>query len=120
MLLVIGKPKLLGVKNKLKKKSSPPPQDEGGENKTDRTGHWTEVLTLFFFFLFHSRCTKLCHQKPLDLKDDNTEIHCPVTVNPWHMKKAFKVMNELRRYYFTEYICLESIIHFCFHLHLLS
>ncbi|XP_042685661.1 kelch-like protein 2 isoform X3 [Centrocercus urophasianus] len=41
-------------------------------------------------------CTKLCHQKPLDLKDDNTEIHCPVTVNPWHMKKAFKVMNELR------------------------
>ncbi|NXY45244.1 KLHL2 protein, partial [Ceuthmochares aereus] len=47
-------------------------------------------------FLFLSRCTKLCHQKPLDLKDDNTEIHCPVTVNPWHMKKAFKVMNELR------------------------
>ncbi|XP_068798520.1 kelch-like protein 2 isoform X3 [Struthio camelus] len=41
-------------------------------------------------------CTKLCHQKPLDLKDDNTEKHCPVTVNPWHMKKAFKVMNELR------------------------
>ncbi|EMP28903.1 Kelch-like protein 2, partial [Chelonia mydas] len=42
-------------------------------------------------------CTKLCHQKPVDLKDDNTEKHCPVTVNPWHMKKAFKVMNELRR-----------------------
>ncbi|KAF7244199.1 Kelch-like protein 2 [Varanus komodoensis] len=41
-------------------------------------------------------CTKLCQQKPLDLKDDNTEKHCPVTVNPWHMKKAFKVMNELR------------------------
>uniref|UniRef100_A0A674HZ31 Kelch like family member 2 n=1 Tax=Terrapene triunguis TaxID=2587831 RepID=A0A674HZ31_9SAUR len=41
-------------------------------------------------------CTKLCHQKPVDLKDDNTEKHCPVTVNPWHMKKAFKVMNELR------------------------
>ncbi|XP_054058847.1 kelch-like protein 2 isoform X3 [Rissa tridactyla] len=53
-------------------------------------------------------CTKLCHQKPLDLKDDNTEIHCPVTVNPWHMKKAFKVMNELRRYYFTEYIFLDQ------------
>uniref|UniRef100_A0A8B9PBU2 Kelch like family member 2 n=1 Tax=Apteryx owenii TaxID=8824 RepID=A0A8B9PBU2_APTOW len=43
-----------------------------------------------------NQCTKLCHQKPLDLKDDNTEKHCPVTVNPWHMKKAFKVMNELR------------------------
>ncbi|XP_063166873.1 kelch-like protein 2 isoform X2 [Candoia aspera] len=42
------------------------------------------------------RCTKLCQQKPLDLKDDNTEKHCPVTVNPWHMKKAFKVLNELR------------------------
>ncbi|KAM6440908.1 kelch-like protein 2 isoform 2-T2 [Liasis olivaceus] len=41
-------------------------------------------------------CTKLCQQKPLDLKDDNTEKHCPVTVNPWHMKKAFKVLNELR------------------------
>ncbi|KAH0616081.1 hypothetical protein JD844_026910 [Phrynosoma platyrhinos] len=43
-----------------------------------------------------SLCTKLCQQKPLDMKDDNTEKHCPVTVNPWHMKKAFKVMNELR------------------------
>lgn len=41
-------------------------------------------------------CTKQGHQKPLDSKDDNTEKHCPLTVNPWHMKKAFKVMNELR------------------------
>ncbi|XP_057166145.1 kelch-like protein 2 isoform X2 [Ursus arctos] len=41
-------------------------------------------------------CTKQGHQKSLDSKDDNTEKHCPVTVNPWHMKKAFKVMNELR------------------------
>lgn len=41
-------------------------------------------------------CTKQGHQKPLDSKDDNIEKHCPVTVNPWHMKKAFKVMNELR------------------------
>ncbi|KAM3831748.1 kelch-like protein 2 isoform 2-T2 [Vipera latastei] len=41
-------------------------------------------------------CTKLCQQKPVDLKDDNTEKHCPVTVNPWHTKKAFKVLNELR------------------------
>lgn len=46
------------------------------------------------------RCTKQGHQKPLDSKDDNTEKHCPVTVNPWHMKKAFKVMNELRRYHY--------------------
>ncbi|XP_070242795.1 kelch-like protein 2 isoform X2 [Bos mutus] len=41
-------------------------------------------------------CTNQGHQKSLDSKDDNTEKHCPVTVNPWHMKKAFKVMNELR------------------------
>ncbi|XP_029427173.1 kelch-like protein 2 isoform X3 [Rhinatrema bivittatum] len=43
-----------------------------------------------------SGCTKLCPQKPHDLKDDNTEKHCPVTVNPRHAKKAFRVMNELR------------------------
>ncbi|KAK1343122.1 hypothetical protein QTO34_015895 [Cnephaeus nilssonii] len=43
-----------------------------------------------------SRCTKQGHQKPVDSKDDSTEKHCPVTVNPWHVKKAFKVMNELR------------------------
>ncbi|XP_023581243.1 kelch-like protein 2 isoform X4 [Trichechus manatus latirostris] len=42
------------------------------------------------------RCTKQGHQKTPDSKDDNIEKHCPVTVNPWHMKKAFKVMNELR------------------------
>lgn len=40
-------------------------------------------------------CTKQCHQKPFNSKD-NTEKHCPATVNPWHMKKAFKVMDELR------------------------
>ncbi|XP_070613360.1 kelch-like protein 2 isoform X1 [Erythrolamprus reginae] len=33
--------------------------------------------------------TKLCQQKPLDLKDDDT-------VDPWHTNKAFKVLNELR------------------------
>uniref|UniRef100_A0A2K5RZ98 BTB domain-containing protein n=1 Tax=Cebus imitator TaxID=2715852 RepID=A0A2K5RZ98_CEBIM len=43
-------------------------------------------------------CTKQGHQKSLDSKDGNTEKHCPVTVNPWHMKKGFKVMNELRRH----------------------
>ncbi|MBN3295443.1 KLHL2 protein, partial [Amia calva] len=41
-------------------------------------------------------CTKLCQHKPHDLKDDVSEKQCPVTVNPRHMKKAFKVMNELR------------------------
>ncbi|XP_030047441.1 kelch-like protein 2 isoform X1 [Microcaecilia unicolor] len=43
-----------------------------------------------------SGCTKLCHPKPHDPKDDSIERHCPVTVNPRHTKKAFKVMNELR------------------------
>uniref|UniRef100_UPI00398EF828 kelch-like protein 2 isoform X2 n=1 Tax=Pristiophorus japonicus TaxID=55135 RepID=UPI00398EF828 len=41
-------------------------------------------------------CTKLCQHKRHDLKDDVSEKQCPVTVNPHHMKKAFKVMNELR------------------------
>ncbi|KAG5849451.1 kelch-like protein 2 isoform X1 [Anguilla anguilla] len=41
-------------------------------------------------------CTKLCQHKPHELKDDVSEKQCPVTVNPRHMKKAFKVMNELR------------------------
>lgn len=59
---------------------------------------WNMINTFSFFLFPLPRCTKLCQQKPLDLKDDNTEKHCPVTVNPWHMKKAFKVLNELRRY----------------------
>ncbi|XP_038648038.1 kelch-like protein 2 isoform X1 [Scyliorhinus canicula] len=41
-------------------------------------------------------CTKLCQHKRHDLKDDVSEKQGPVTVNPRHMKKAFKVMNELR------------------------
>uniref|UniRef100_A0A8C9RM30 Kelch like family member 2 n=1 Tax=Scleropages formosus TaxID=113540 RepID=A0A8C9RM30_SCLFO len=44
----------------------------------------------------HPICTKLCQHKPHDLKDDISEKQCPVTINPRHMKKAFKVMNELR------------------------
>ncbi|XP_015199982.1 kelch-like protein 2 isoform X1 [Lepisosteus oculatus] len=44
----------------------------------------------------HPICTKLCQHKPHDLKDDVSEKQCPVTVNSRHMKKAFKVMNELR------------------------
>ncbi|XP_072899190.1 kelch-like protein 2 isoform X4 [Hemitrygon akajei] len=42
-------------------------------------------------------CTKLCQHKRHDPKDDVSEKQCPVTVNPRHLKKAFKVMNELRR-----------------------
>uniref|UniRef100_H3ADM7 Kelch like family member 2 n=1 Tax=Latimeria chalumnae TaxID=7897 RepID=H3ADM7_LATCH len=45
-----------------------------------------------FFFL----CANLCQHKAHDLEDDVSEKQCPVTVNPRHMKKAFKVMNELR------------------------
>ncbi|XP_033871793.1 kelch-like protein 2 [Acipenser ruthenus] len=44
----------------------------------------------------HPICTKLCRHKPHNPKDDAPEKQCPVTVNPRHMKKAFKVMNELR------------------------
>ncbi|XP_032329732.1 uncharacterized protein LOC116661546 [Camelus ferus] len=48
-----------------------------------------------------SRCTKQSHRKPLNYKDDNSEKHCAVTVNPWHMKKDCKVLNELRRFWVT-------------------
>ncbi|XP_064418104.1 kelch-like protein 2 isoform X3 [Latimeria chalumnae] len=41
-------------------------------------------------------CANLCQHKAHDLEDDVSEKQCPVTVNPRHMKKAFKVMNELR------------------------
>ncbi|XP_059820839.1 kelch-like protein 2 isoform X3 [Hypanus sabinus] len=41
-------------------------------------------------------CTKLCQHKRHDPKDDVSEKQGPVTVNPRHLKKAFKVMNELR------------------------
>lgn len=41
------------------------------------------------------RCTRLCPHS-LD-KEDGVERHGPVTLNPRHMRKAFKVMNELRR-----------------------
>uniref|UniRef100_A0AAX7SQT9 Kelch like family member 2 n=1 Tax=Astatotilapia calliptera TaxID=8154 RepID=A0AAX7SQT9_ASTCA len=40
------------------------------------------------------RCTRLCPHS-LD-KEDGVERHGPVTLNPRHMRKAFKVMNELR------------------------
>ncbi|XP_056417211.1 kelch-like protein 2 isoform X3 [Hyla sarda] len=39
--------------------------------------------------------TKLCQQKPVEVKE-NPEKLCPVTMNPRHTRKAFKVMNELR------------------------
>ncbi|KAF3852462.1 hypothetical protein F7725_005817 [Dissostichus mawsoni] len=40
------------------------------------------------------RCTRLCPHS-LD-KEDGVERQGPVTLNPRHMRKAFKVMNELR------------------------
>uniref|UniRef100_A0A667WXV9 Kelch like family member 2 n=1 Tax=Myripristis murdjan TaxID=586833 RepID=A0A667WXV9_9TELE len=42
----------------------------------------------------HPLCTRLCPH-PLD-KEDGVERQGPVTLNPRHMRKAFKVMNELR------------------------
>ncbi|KAG7247816.1 hypothetical protein CRUP_030871, partial [Coryphaenoides rupestris] len=42
----------------------------------------------------HPLCSRLCPH-PLD-KEDGIEKQGPVTLNPRHMRKAFKVMNELR------------------------
>ncbi|XP_014829878.1 PREDICTED: kelch-like protein 2 isoform X2 [Poecilia mexicana] len=42
----------------------------------------------------HPLCTRLCPHS-LD-KEDGVERQGPVTLNPRHMRKAFKVMNELR------------------------
>lgn len=42
------------------------------------------------------RCTRLCPHA-LD-KEEGAEKQGPVTLNPRHMRKAFKVMNELRRW----------------------
>ncbi|KAM9450220.1 kelch-like protein 2 [Clarias gariepinus] len=44
----------------------------------------------------HPLCTKLCHHKAVELKDDVCEKQSAVTINPRHMKKAFRIMNELR------------------------
>ncbi|XP_077000448.1 kelch-like protein 2 isoform X2 [Tamandua tetradactyla] len=41
-------------------------------------------------------CPKQGPLKPLDSREDGPERHCPTTASPWHMKKAFAVMNELR------------------------
>ncbi|KAM4051561.1 kelch-like protein 2 isoform 3-T3 [Anomaloglossus baeobatrachus] len=38
---------------------------------------------------------KICQQKPVEVKE-STEKFCPVTMNPRHTRKAFKVMNDLR------------------------
>uniref|UniRef100_A0A8C2GMH4 Kelch-like family member 2 n=1 Tax=Cyprinus carpio TaxID=7962 RepID=A0A8C2GMH4_CYPCA len=43
-----------------------------------------------------ARCTKLCHHKAVELKDDVCEKQSAVTINPRHMRKAFRIMNELR------------------------
>lgn len=47
--------------------------------------------------VFPVRCTRLCPHS-LD-KEDGVERQGPVTLNPRHMRKAFKVMNELRRWF---------------------
>ncbi|XP_062333311.1 kelch-like protein 2 [Osmerus eperlanus] len=44
----------------------------------------------------HPLCTKLCTHTVLDGKEDGGEKQGSVTLNPRHMKKAFRVMNELR------------------------
>lgn len=43
----------------------------------------------------HPLCTRLCPHTLSD-KEDGVERQGPVTLNPRHMRKAFKVMNELR------------------------
>ncbi|KAK7878307.1 hypothetical protein WMY93_031126 [Mugilogobius chulae] len=43
----------------------------------------------------HPLCTRLCPHSLSD-KEDGVERQGPVTLNPRHMRKAFKVMNELR------------------------
>ncbi|KAF0037230.1 hypothetical protein F2P81_010104 [Scophthalmus maximus] len=55
------------------------------------------VMSLFVRFnqrLENNRCTRLCPHS-LD-KEDGVERHGPITFNHRHMRKAFKVMNELR------------------------
>lgn len=60
---------------------------------------------VIFFFPSHSlpvHSIKLSSQAPVQAGDDEKNQRM-ITVNPAHMGKAFKVMNELRRYfsYFT-------------------
>lgn len=49
---------------------------------------------MLFFLVFS---IKRCPQPP---EADGDKDQRTVTINPCHMGKAFKVMNELRRYFF--------------------
>lgn len=59
-----------------------------GETQTD--------LNIASDMEIHPLCTKLCHHKAVELKDDVCEKQSAVTINPRHMRKAFRIMNELR------------------------
>ncbi|KTF83358.1 hypothetical protein cypCar_00017054, partial [Cyprinus carpio] len=67
-------------------KQQSPTRDE--ETQTDVNG--TSAMEI------HPLCTKLCHHKAVELKDDVCEKQSAVTINPRHMRKAFRIMNELR------------------------
>jgi len=54
-----------------------------------------QTFCSFFFSLFSIKQSSRSSEAAEDEKDQRT-----VTVNPSHMRKAFKVMNELRRYTF--------------------
>lgn len=55
----------------------------------------TPVVHCIVCVCVSDRCTRLCPHA-LD-KEDGVERQGAVTLNPRHMRKAFKVMNELRR-----------------------
>lgn len=59
---------------------------------------------LFFFLVFS---IKRCPQPP---EADGDKDQRTVTINSCHMGKAFKVMNELRRYFFRFNLPLSAII----------
>lgn len=97
----------------------------------DAPGGWANACTCTVGWMGLSTCdplfppshslpvhsTKLSSQSPIQAGDDEKNQRT-ITVNPAHMGKAFKVMNELRRYisYFAcallEATCLVSVIRF--------
>lgn len=85
-----------------------------------KLGEWVYQHVILFFPPSHSLpvySTKLSSQSLIQAGDDEKNQRT-ITVNPAHMGKAFKVMNELRRYisYFAcallEATCLVSVIRF--------
>lgn len=64
----------------------------------------------FFFFVhvFSIKQSSRSSEAAEDEKDQRT-----VTVNPSHMRKAFKVMNELRRYTFDLMGTLSGLAEMC-------